>query len=100
MAKAPRAKPAALLRPYRTSNPHSPSGSSSLVVTSATAAPRGPREQNDTIASTSSGAPSNTASTAPSPRLRTHPATPRRSASRRVLSRKKTPWTWPLTTTC
>ena len=65
----------------------------------ATSAPRGPLEQNATSASTASGAPSKTASTAPSRRLQTQPATPRRAASRRVLSRKKTPWTWPLTTT-
>src|SRR5688572_1399923 len=77
----------------RTLNPDSPSGSSLLVVTRSTSAPRGPAEQNSTIASTPAGGPSNTASTAPSRRLHTHPATPRRAASRRVLSRKSTPWT-------
>src|SRR5919197_6035789 len=48
-----------------------------------------------TIASTAAGSPSKTASTAPSERLRAQPATPRERASRRVASRKKTPWTRP-----
>jgi len=64
-----------------------------------TSAPRGPRRLNSTSRSTAPGSPSKTASTAPSGRLRTHPATPACSALRRVVSRKKTPWTRPWTTT-
>ena len=44
-----------------------------------------------------SGSPSNTASTVPSGRLRTQPATPCRSASRLVVSRYQTPCTSPCT---
>ena len=44
-------------------------------------------------------APSKTASTVPSGRLRTQPATPRSEARRRTVSRKKTPWTRPWATT-
>ena len=51
----------------------------------------GPARVKSTSAATASGGPSKTASTDPSPQLRTQPATPRRCASRRVLSRKKTP---------
>ena len=46
-----------------------------------------------------SGSPSNTASTVPFGVLRTQPVTPRRSASSRVESRKKTPCTRPWATT-
>jgi hypothetical protein len=65
----------------------------------ATSARLGPRRQNSTISSTASGSPSKTASTAPSGVLRTQPVTPAASARRLVVSRKKTPWTRPLTTT-
>ena len=83
----------------RISKPTRPSGSSSLTSAAATSARLGPRWQNSTSSSTAAGSPSKTASTAPSRVLRTHPETPAASARRRVVSRKKTPWTRPLTTT-
>ena len=83
----------------RTSKPESPSGSSSTTSTAATSARLGPRRQNSTSSSTACGSPSNTASTAPSSVFQTQPATPAASARRRTLSRKKTPWTRPRTTT-
>ena len=49
-------------------------------------------------AATSSGRPRAPTSTRPSGRLRAQPETPRCRASRRVLSRKNTPWTRPPTT--
>ena len=49
--------------------------------------------------STAAAGPSNTASTVPSARFATAPASPRDSAIRRVVSRKKTPWTRPWTIT-
>ena len=55
----------------------------------------GPTRENSTSAETASSSPSNTASTVPSEQLRTQPATPRRSASWRTESRKKTPCTSP-----
>ena len=61
----------------RTSKPRSPSGGSSTTSTAATAAPRGPRSHQRCIASTASSSPSISASTLPSPRLRTQPDTPR-----------------------
>src|SRR4051812_35585828 len=51
-------------------------------------------------ADTASSSPSNTPSTVPSAQLRAHPATPRRAASRRTESRKKTPCTWPWARKC
>ena len=74
-----------------------PSGVSSNVCTSSTTAWAGPLRAQATIAATPSSGPSNTASTVPSGQLRTQPATPWRAASRRQVSRKKTPCTCPLT---
>src|SRR5919204_2680630 len=54
---------------------------------------------NATRRSTASSSPSNTASTAPSQRFVTDPATPCCCARRRVESRKNTPCTCPWTTT-
>jgi len=59
----------------------------------------GPLRTNSTSASTSAATPSKTTQTVPSARFSAHPATPRRSASRRVDSRKKTPCTFPCATT-
>ena len=52
-----------------------------------------------TIDSTASASPSKTASTVPSGMLRTQPLMLRERAIRRAVSRKKTPWTRPWTTT-
>ena len=57
----------------RTSNPDSPSGSSSITSTEATSARLGPCRQNSTSWSTACGSPSKTASTVPSSRV-PHPA--------------------------
>jgi hypothetical protein len=54
-------------------------------------APGGPRRVHATSRLTSSAGPSNTASTRPSRRLRTHPLTPYCTAIRRHVSRKYTP---------
>src|SRR5204862_408626 len=78
-----------------TSKPSTPCGSSSSTSTRSTSALPGPERQNSTSASTASSSPSKIASTVPSPVFRTVPATPRRSASSRVESRKKTPCTRP-----
>ena len=77
----------------RVSNPVNPSGSSCSTSTQSTRAPRGPSRMKPTIASTASCSPSITASTLPSGLFATQPATPRAWARRRVVSRKKTPWT-------
>src|SRR5207248_5266149 len=84
----------------RTAKPSSPWGSSQVAWTSSTRAPDGPRSHHATIDSTASLRPSKTASTLPSRRFATQPATPSERARRRVSSRKKTPWTRPRTTTC
>jgi len=57
----------------RISNPRKPSPGSDVTSTSSTSAPRGPALHQPTTASTASGEPSRTASTAPSVRFRTHP---------------------------
>ena len=72
-----------------------PSAGSEISSTDDTSACPGPRRTNSTIAATASAGPSNTASAVPSAQLRAHPATPRRAASRRTESRKKTPCTRP-----
>ena len=64
------------------SNPVRPSGSSSVTSTPDTCAPPGPDRHHATSAATASSAPSTTASTLPSARLRTQPCTPSRRASR------------------
>ena len=76
-----------------------PLASSSITSRSATSARGGPFCTKRTITSTASASPSNTASTAPSSRLVTQPATPSFCARSRVASRKNTPWTRPRTTT-
>jgi hypothetical protein len=86
-------------RAQRTSKPDSPSGGSGSTSSPETEALPGPARQKSTSADTASRGPSNTASTDPSPQLRTQPLTPRRSASRRVLSRKNTPCTRPVART-
>src|SRR3954453_1633780 len=80
-------------------NPSSPSGASSAASTPSTRAPSGPRRHQTVSASTAAASPSKTASTDPSSRLRTHPATSRRDASRAHVARKKTPCTDPQTRT-
>jgi hypothetical protein len=87
--------PRAAAGPHPTSNPANPCGSSRATSTRSTDARPGPARQNATSASTASSGPSKTASTVPSSQLRAHPATPRRAASRRTESRKKTPCTRP-----
>jgi hypothetical protein len=79
----------------RISNPERPSGSSRVSSTESTSALRGPWLHQSTMERTASSSPSKTASTAPSGRFVTHPATPREAASCRQLSRKNTPWTRP-----
>lgn len=79
--------------------PVSPRTGSSTTSTSTTTANGGPVRHHASIASTASSSPSNTASTRPSGRLRTQPATPRRSASARHEPRNQTPCTRPLTST-
>ena len=79
----------------RTEKPLSPSGGSSAASIRSTAECPGLARQSSTIAATAASEPSNTASTVPSAQLRTQPATPRAAASRRTLSRKKTPCTRP-----
>ena len=51
----------------------SPSGSSAVSVSEVTTAPRGPLRAHATACATASAGPSNTASTPPPGRLRTHP---------------------------
>jgi len=80
---------------YLTRKAASPSGGSDWTATSSTTAQRGPLCAHSTSRRTSSSGPSNTASTRPSGRLRTQPATPLSCASRRHVSRKNTPWTRP-----
>src|SRR4029079_15376922 len=63
-----------------------------------TSAASGPRRAQATIASTAARGPWTTASTVPSRRLRTHPATRRRCASWRMPSRNHTPCTRPCAT--
>src|SRR6478672_12276856 len=78
-------------------NPPRPSGGSSDDSTPSTRAPSGPRRHHPIMASTAGASPSKTASTLPSGRLPTQPATPRSAASRAHVARKKTPWTDPQT---
>ena len=78
-----------------TSKAPRPSGSSVGRRARRPASARGPARAKSTSAATASGGPSNTASTVPSPQFRAQPETPRRSASRRTQSRKKTPCTRP-----
>src|SRR5882724_10934160 len=84
----------------RTRNPCSPAGSSHSTSTESTMADRGPSWNQATMDSTAGRGPSNTASTRPSGRLRTHPATPRLRARPAVSCRKKTPCTSPEANTC
>src|SRR5207253_5445792 len=91
--------PSSRAKTQRTAKPSSPWGSSQVAWTSSTRAPDGPRSHHATIDSTASLRPSKTASTAPSGRFATQPATPSDRARRRASSRKKTPWTRPRTTT-
>src|SRR5919202_2074433 len=91
--------PSSRPKTQRTAKPSSPRGSSQVAWTSSTRAPDGPRPHHATIDSTASRRPSKTASTAPSGRFATQPATSSERARRLVSSRKKTPWTRPLTTT-
>ena len=56
-----------------------------------TSAPPGPLRQNSTMASTCSVSPSKTASTAPSPRFVTQPATPSSAARRRPSPGRRRP---------
>ncbi len=79
--------------------PDSLRGGSSVTSTRATEACGGPDSHQAHSASTPSGAPSKTASTAPSARLHTQPVTPCRVACCRQVSRKNTPCTWPHTRT-
>ena len=81
-------------------SPSRPSGSSSLTSTRSTSAPpRALAGEARPCSSTASGSPSKTASTAR--RGGCAPSRRRRAlgARRRVVSRKKTPWTRPWTTT-
>src|SRR5215212_7309332 len=82
-----------------TLNRVSPCGGSSTTSTAVTSAPSGPRCDQSIIASTAAGSPSKAASTDPSAAFRIQPVTPRKRASRRQVSRKKTPCTRPRTTT-
>ncbi len=75
--------------------PTMPVGCSGATSTLRTWDDRGPWWHQAIICSTAGAGPSNTASTDPSPRLRTVPATPSRPASRRHDSRKPTPCTRP-----
>ena len=85
---------------YRTSNPeNSPVGASSSTDRPDTRAPAGPWRHHSAIRDTAPASPSTTASTRPSPRLRTQPPAPFRVASARRACRKKTPCTLPLTCT-
>ena len=79
--------------------PSSPSGSSSVTSSSVTSARPGPRGRTRPSPRPPPRSPSKTASTAPSSRLVTQPATPSASARRRTVSRKKTPCTRPRATT-
>jgi coproporphyrinogen III oxidase-like Fe-S oxidoreductase len=74
-----------------TVKPERPSAGSTHTSRRSTRAAGGPRRATSTMRSTSSGRPSNTASTQPSSRFRTHPVTPWRSAARRIVSRNQTP---------
>ena len=74
-------------------------GRSSVTSTPVTSARGGPIRHQATISATAASGPSKTASTVPSMRLRTHPATSRATASRRQDSRNQTPCTRPETTT-
>src|SRR5437588_339501 len=85
--------------PYETRNAPSPTGSSSVTSTVVMRAWRGPTRHHDTRRATASSSPSKHASTRPSGRFRTHPPTPASTATRRQVSRKKTPCTLPSTTT-
>jgi hypothetical protein len=85
--------------PHRTKNPSSPAGGSSTTLNPVTTARDGPWRHHSTVWFTAGGEPSNTASTRPSGRLRTQPATPSRVARRRHDSRNHTPWTCPSTQT-
>ncbi len=67
--------------------------------TASTRARAGPDRHHAISRSTAGRGPSNSASTAPSPRLRTHPPSPSARACSRHESRKNTPWTRPVTTT-
>uniref|UniRef100_A0A8R7V119 Uncharacterized protein n=1 Tax=Triticum urartu TaxID=4572 RepID=A0A8R7V119_TRIUA len=72
-------------------------GEGSTAVTAAAGGPTGRRRE--TISSTLAGSPDRRASTVPSWRLRTQPASPSARAVSTVQSRKKTPCTRPFTTT-
>lgn len=85
---------------YRTTNP--PGGAASTATrsirTSSTRAAGGPTRAHAISRSIASDGPVASASTAPSRRLRTQPARPSASASRRIDARYHTPWTRPVTT--
>ena len=80
-------------------NPCSPPGGSSTTSTDTTRPQAGPLRHHVTSRSTASAGPSKAASTVPSARFRTNPATPRAAASFRHDHRKPTPWTSPETST-
>ncbi len=84
---------------YRTSNPRRPSTATTCTSTASTEASGGPCRRKPSSCSTGPGAPSTRARTDPSGEFATHPATPSEAATRRVVSRKKTPWTRPRTVT-
>ncbi|PWZ07480.1 hypothetical protein Zm00014a_034788 [Zea mays] len=97
MADEPAINQAVGLRWKPSSGETGSAGEGTTAVTTAAGGPTGIRR--DTISSTLSGSPESSASTVPSRRLRTHPASPRERAISTVQSRKKTPCTRPFTTT-
>ena len=74
--------------------------SAGAISTRSTLASNGPVRDQTVSASTDSGSPWTTASTDPSGRLRTQPASFRRTASRRIDSRNPTPYTRPCMRRC
>ena len=83
----------------RTAKPVSPVGASAVTAVPVTRASSGPSSIHATTDSTAACSPSSSASTRPSGRLRTHPATPAATACWRHDWRYQTPWTRPETTT-
>src|SRR5262249_36154606 len=75
-----------------------PVGSSSITVTCCTRPPGGPVRSARSTRVTASSSPSTNASTRPSSRFITHPATPSRIAASCTNQRKPTPCTRPLMT--
>ena len=70
-----------------------------MTSTEVTTAIGGPRRHHSTPAATAAGWPWNTTNTLPSARLLTEPANPSSRARLAQVTRKKTPWTRPLTVT-